>query len=56
MPLEEIAIEPDALLEGEHGPPCEGEQEDGTRSATLVNRPESSKKREADTNVDITEP
>jgi hypothetical protein len=56
MPLKAIAIEPNAPLEGVHGPPCEGEREDGTRSAALENRPESSKKREADTNIDIREP
>jgi hypothetical protein len=39
-----------------NGPLCEGEQKDGTRSTALVNRPESLKKREADTNIDIIEP
>ena len=53
---EEIAIKPDTPPEGEHGPPCEGEWEDGTRSAALEKRPENSKKREVDTNIDIREP
>ena len=33
-PLEELGIEPSYLLKGENGPPYEGEQEDGTHSAT----------------------
>jgi len=54
-PLEEIAIEPDALLEGERSPSCEGEQEGDTRSATQETKGET-RKRKAETNIDTREP
>ena len=50
-PPEEIAIEPDAPLEGEHGPSCEGEQESGTCSAT-----ENPRKRKVEATIDTREP
>ena len=56
MPPEEITIEPDAPLKRKHSTPCKGEQKDGTHSTALENRLRSSKKREADTNIDIREP
>ena len=52
-PLEEIAIKPDAPLEGEHGPSCEGERESDTCSAAQESR---GQKRKAETIVDIREP
>ena len=52
-PLEEIAIEPDAPLEGECGPSCEGEWENGTHSAAQESR---GQKRKAETNIDTREP
>lgn len=45
--LEEITIEPDAPLEGEHDPLCEGEREEGTHSVA---------KRKAEINIDPREP
>ena len=54
-PPEDIAIEPDALLEGEHGPSCEGEREGDTCSATQETKGET-RKRKAETNIDIREP
>ena len=51
--LEEIAIEPDTLLEGERSPLCEGEWESGTCSAAQESR---GQKRKAETIVDIREP
>jgi len=55
-PLEEIAIEPDALLEGEHGPLYKGEQESGTRSAAQSNRGTNPRKRKAEATIDTREP
>jgi len=52
-PPEEIAIELDALLEGERGPSCKGEWENGTRSATQESR---GQKRKVETNIDTREP
>jgi len=55
-PPEENATDPNAPLKGEHGPPCEGEPEDGTRSAApenrLENRLENPRKRKAENNRD----
>ena len=51
-PPEEIAIKPDAPLEGERAPLCEGESKDGTHSATQKNP----KKRKAAESIDLREP
>jgi len=55
-PLEEIEIEPDAPLQGECDPPCEGEPEDSTCSAAPSNKQKSSRKRKVQTNIDPQEP
>jgi len=55
-PLEEIALEPSAPLEGENGPPYEGEQEDGTHSAAPENSPDNPRKRKAQASIDPIEP
>jgi len=54
-PPEEIAIEPDAPLEGECGPSYEGEQESGTCSAAQSNRV-NARKRKAEATIDTREP
>jgi len=54
-PPEEIAIEPDAPLEGERSPSCEGEQESGTRSAAQSNRV-NARKRKVEATIDTREP
>jgi len=53
---EEIAIEPDAPLEGEHSPSCEGERESGTHSAAQSNRGTNPRKRKAEATIDTREP
>jgi hypothetical protein len=53
---EEIAFEPGAPLEGQHGPPCEGERRNGTRSAASRNRPENSGKRKVGKHIEPGEP
>jgi len=58
-PPEEITIEPDAPLEGERDPLCEGERESGTHSTTQDNSGETSgetRKRKAETSIDTREP
>ena len=55
-PPEEILVEPDALLEGEHNPPYEGEWGSDTRSITPMNGPRGTKKRKAEENVDTRAP
>ena len=52
-PPEEIAIEHDAPFEGERDPPCEGEWESSTHSATQENRGD---KRKAETIINTREP
>ena len=54
-PLEEIAIEPDALLEGERGPSCEGKRESGTCSTAQSNRV-NARKRKVEATIDTREP
>jgi len=55
-PPEEIGINPNALLQGERDPLCEGEQDDGTCSATPENSPDNLRKRKAQENIDPREP
>jgi hypothetical protein len=55
-PLEELAIDLNAPLQGECDPPCKGEREDGTRRAAPRNGPEDSRKRKVETNIDPREP
>jgi hypothetical protein len=55
-PLEELAIDLNALLQGECDPPCEGEWEDSTCRAAPRNGPEDLRKRKAETNIDPREP
>jgi len=55
-PPEEIGINPNAPLQGERDPPCEGEQDDGTCSAAPENSPDNLRKRKAQENIDPREP
>jgi len=55
-PPEEIGIEPGTPLEGEQGPPYEGELEDGIRSAAPDARTDNPRKRNTQTNIDPREP
>jgi len=59
-PPEEIGIDPNAPLQGEQDPLCEGEQDDGTCSAALENSPDNSpdnpNKRKAQASIDPREP
>jgi len=55
-PPEEITIEHDAPLEGEHGPPCEGEWENDTHSTTEEEGAENPRKRKAEATIDTQEP
>jgi len=55
-PPEEIAIEPDAPLEGEHGPSYEGKWESGTHSTAQSNRGTNPRKRKAEATIDTREP
>ena len=59
-PPEEIGINPNAPLQGEQAPPCEGEQDDGTRSAAPENSPDNSpdnpSKRKSQASIDPREP
>ena len=55
-PPEEIAIEPDTPLQGEYGPQCEGEREDGTRNTASKNKLNNSRKWKAETDIDLREP
>jgi len=57
IPPEEIAIEQDdAPLEGEHGPPCEGERENGTHRTAQEKGAENPRKRKAEATIDTREP
>jgi len=55
-PLEEIGINPNAPLQGEQDPPCEGEQDDSTCSTDLENSPDNPKKQKAQASIDPREP
>ena len=55
-PPEELGIQLSAPLEGENGPPYEGELEDGTRSTAPETRTGNPRKRKAQVNIDPREP
>ena len=55
-PPEELAIHPSTPLEGENGPPYEGELEDGTHSAAPEMITGNPRKQKALANIDPREP
>jgi len=56
FPLEELGIEPSSPLEGENGPPYEGEQEDVTHSTAPKTSESNPRKQKAQANIDPREP